>query len=91
MKLIILALVTMIALGSALPRVDLYKLVISNDIDDTNVNDEYDLDNTAAVSPNLYIPMELRGCNNVGCDNICKVLGFKHGKCVSANTCRCYN
>ncbi|XP_026745925.1 uncharacterized protein LOC113507245 [Trichoplusia ni] len=39
----------------------------------------------------LYIPTTIKDCTNPGCDYICKLLGFKHGTCVSSTTCRCYS
>ncbi|CAD0198982.1 unnamed protein product [Chrysodeixis includens] len=39
----------------------------------------------------LYIPTTIKDCTNPGCDYICKILGFKHGTCVSSTTCRCYS
>nr|WJG69180.1 defensin 2 [Dioryctria sylvestrella] len=33
----------------------------------------------------------LENCVEGFCDVTCKILGWKHGQCVSANTCHCYN
>ena len=93
MKVIILVTMTVLVLATAnaLPRIDLYKLVVSNDIDNSEAMADQELSKTAVVSHSLYIPMELKGCNNSGCDSVCRALGFNHGRCVSADTCRCYN
>lgn len=42
-------------------------------------------DNGNKVSEDI----QTRACNNETCNNHCRRLGFKVGRCVSANVCRC--
>ncbi|XP_047989388.1 uncharacterized protein LOC125228759 [Leguminivora glycinivorella] len=45
----------------------------------------------AMLSEKLYIPMaRLMTCNIGGCQAVCLVLGYWHGRCVG-DTCECYN
>ncbi|KAJ8724841.1 hypothetical protein PYW07_015799 [Mythimna separata] len=43
------------------------------------------------VPQTLYIPIISRACTNSACVEICNLLGFTKGICVSATTCQCYN
>nr|ACX49768.1 defensin-like protein 3 [Manduca sexta] len=44
----------------------------------------------ATYDESLYIPMRVSSCSDGICDLGCKILGYPHGRCISANTCQCY-
>ncbi|KAF9807369.1 hypothetical protein SFRURICE_008918 [Spodoptera frugiperda] len=63
-------------------------------IEMSNMKNVFDHENAVVVVKNqeyLHIPTKLNDCTNTACGYICELLGYHYGKCLSANTCSCYN
>ncbi|KAF9415336.1 hypothetical protein HW555_006999 [Spodoptera exigua] len=53
--------------------------------------DDQPIDRQFVPPSSLYIPLIMRACTNAACANICNLLGFKKGVCISTTTCQCSN